>query len=576
MVLPLGCRGDVSDPRGNDNPTAPLKPGEAAPLIFSCDSSAQPDELALPRLSRMELQHTLQFAIVMAAPDDATAIWNGISSTFARYPDDRRTAAPGDLKGGYGRADQSIQQLQVDAIYATGNAIAQELTASSARMAAMMGDCATDASATNDRTCLERFIGRWGSRVMRSPLSQADITYYSDIAGSIPVDAAAVADVVAAVLNSPQTLYHVEHGADDTREISPLSAFELAARLSYQFWQAPPDDELWNAAQTGVLLDATAFQGQLDRLVRGQRARRSLDEFVAQWLRLDELPPLDTLNDNPVFRTFAGAELPPGSARDAMIEDVLASAFATVSSNGSVSDFLNDRRSYATDDYLAGIYRVPVWSGTGPAPLFSSGKRAGLLTRAAMLSTGTATTRPIHKGYLVRNAMLCQQVGAPPPNVSIVPPSPTGSQTTRQAVMLRTSSGTCGGCHLTSINPPGFLTESFDALGRERTEERLFDAQGNVFASLPVDTAAAPEVWPGDTRRLSDAVELTRVIDETKLFHSCIARQYFRFSQRRVESLSKDGCLLSSIETAARSGAPMAEVLKSVAVAPTFKSRRFQ
>ena len=34
-------------------------------------------------------------------------------------------------------------------------------------------------------------------------------------------------------------------------------------------------------------------------------------------------------------------------------------------------------------------------------------------------------------------------------------------------------------CHGTSINPLGFATESFDALGRFRSVQALFDASGN-------------------------------------------------------------------------------------------------
>jgi Protein of unknown function (DUF1592)/Protein of unknown function (DUF1588) len=544
--------------------------------LFTCDGSAKPDELALPRLSRAELQHTLKFAVTLANPEDAEEIWNSIAGAFVRFPEDLRTVAPGDLKGGYDRGDQAIQQTQIDAIYDIAITIGQELTATPARMEAMLGGCATDGATDNDRACLEGFIAKWAARIMRAPLDAEELAFYADIAGSKPVDRAAVADVVSTILNAPQTLYRVEHGTDGAKETAPLSSFELAARLSYQFWQAPPDDELWKAAEDRALLDEAGYRTQVERLIRDPELRSALDGFVAQWLRLDELAPLDVLKNDAVFKAFVGAEMPPDSGRAQMIDDVLLSAFAVASGGGSVSDFLNDKHAYAKDGFLASIYGVPVWNGTDPAPLFTSDKRAGLLTRAALLSTGTPTTRPIHKGYVIRNAVLCQQVGTPPPNVNSKPPTPKDLQTTRQAVANLTSTGACAGCHLTRINPPGFLTENFDALGRERTEERVFDAEGKLIGSLPVDTTAAPSVLPSDARQMSSAIELTRAVDESKLFHSCLARHYFRFTQRRVEAQDKDGCLLSEIERKARSGAPMAEVLSSVALAPAFKVRRFQ
>ena len=566
--------GDSSgDPNGA---VPPFVAGEPAPAVFSCSPSAQPDELPLPRLSRTQLEGTLRFAIRLALPNEESTIWAKVSAQFARYPEDRRMPAPGDLKGGYARIDQSIQQTQIDAIYATASAIAQELTASAERIAAMMGECATDASAANDRRCLEQFIGNWGARIMRAPLDAEDIAYYAGDAGNAPVSREAVADVITALLNAPQTLYRVEHGTEDVQPVSALSAFEVAARLTYHFWQTPPDDELWAAAEDGSLLDSTVYGTELDRLVNSTLARSAVDELVAQWLRLEELPPLDALNADPTFKTFAGAQLPPASARQAMIDDVLASMWSTLTSGGTLSNFLNDRHSYAKDDYLAGIYQTTAWDGVSTPPSFPSERRSGLLTRAAMLSTGTAGTRPIHKGYLVRNALLCQQIGAPPPNVNTNPPTPGANLTTRQTVSQLTSGGICGGCHLGIINPPGFITEGFDGLGRERTEEKLFDAQGNVTSSLPVDTSAVPEVQRGDQRAMTDAVQLSQAVDESRLYHSCLARHYFRFALSRFESPEQDGCLLAEIEAAARADKPVMDVLKVVAQSASFKAKRFE
>jgi hypothetical protein len=562
-----GGAGGSSATKGPDAPASPL---------FACDASAQPAELPLPRLSRVELGNTLRFAIQLALPAEADAIWAQVSAQFDRYPVDERTPAPGDLKGGYSRFDQSIQQSQIEAVYRTGTAIAQQLTATPARIGALLGACATDAITTNDRACLEAFVTRWAARVTRQKLSADDVTYYADIAGTTPVAAAAVADVIATVLDAPETLYRIEHGTEDAQPVSALSAFELAARLSYNFWQEPPDDALWAAADDGSLLTAAGYDAQLTRILQSPKLRQSIDEWVTEWLRLEELPPLDTLSADPAFRAFAGAQLPTATARDAMIADVLDSAWAAVASGGSASAFLGDRRSYARDPYLAGLYQVAPWDGSAAAPTFPSPLRSGLLTRAALLATGTTGTRPIHKGYLVRNALLCQQVGAPPPNADTKTPVASGQQTTRQAATAKTSGGVCGACHTAIINPPGFITESFDALGRERTEEKLFDAQGNVVASLPIDTSAVPAVQPGDSRSMSTATELTHAVDTSGLFHSCLGRHYFRFAQARVEDPAQDGCLLSKLESAARSNAPLTDVMKAVARDATFTAKRFQ
>ncbi|HET9932302.1 MAG TPA: DUF1592 domain-containing protein [Polyangiaceae bacterium] len=553
---------------------AGLDSSQPAGPQFTCNSANGSAELPFPRLSRAQLQNTLKFAIRSALPADADRIWNSVSTRFAEYPVDQRTAAPGDLKGGYSRFDQSIQLAQVQAMYGLGIEIARELTSTTARLTSLLGACATDASTANDRACLETFLRRWAARVMRTELSSEDVAFYADIAGTTPVAAVAVADVVAAVLNAPETLYRVEHGTG-TSSPSPLSSFELAARLSFNLWQEPPDDELWAAASNGSLLQASTYESQLARLVSDPKLRRSLDEWVSEWLRLGELPQLDTLKDDPAFAAFAGSDLPTQSTRQAMIDDVLESAWSTTRSGQPASALLADRHAYAKDPILARIYGVTQWDGVGEAPLFPSPNRSGLLTRAALLATGTAGTRPIHKGYLVRNALLCQQLGAPPLNANTEVPVATGQLTTREAVSNRTSPASCTGCH-SIINPAGFITEKFDALGRERDAERLFDARGQLIAALALDTAAAPGVIPGDTRVMRSAPELTEAIDTSRLFHSCVARHYFRFASARVEDTERDGCLLAKLEEVARSGASLKALLQAFAQDPTFKNKRFE
>jgi hypothetical protein len=259
-----------------------------------------------------------------------------------------------------------------------------------------------------------------------------------------------------------------------------------------------------------------------------------------------------------------------------LIEDVLDSAWNMLSSGESASAFLGDPHSYAKDSLSAGIYRVPPWDGGDLPPLIASPNRSGLLTRAALLATGTPGTRPIHKGYLVRNALLCQRVGAPPQDANTEAPVASDQATTRQAATERTSTGVCAACHTTIINPPGFITEGFDALGLERSEEDLFDEQGNLITSLPIETSVVPAVQAGDDRVMSSAPELGSAIDTSGLFHSCLVRHYFRFAQARVEISEHDGCLLSKLETEARANAPLSDVLKTVAQDISFKSKRFE
>src|SRR6202008_5169229 len=90
------------------------------------------------------------------------------------------------------------------------------------------------------------------------------------------------------------------------------------------------------------------------------------------------------------------------------------------------------------------------------------------------------------------------------------PPELGPNMTTRESVEeLTEMPGTvCASCHQTVINPLGFATEGFDALGRFRTAQRLFDAAGAETGTKAVNTSTVPEVVYGDRTQVSTAGQL--------------------------------------------------------------------
>jgi hypothetical protein len=569
-------------PRDNDgSPPAGADGGPpVATPAFRCDPQQTPPELPLRRLGRTQYVNTLDAVINAADPTLANEVRGQISSMLDRYPVDHLGASVDDKHGGYTSADQVVQAQHVDLSYDIATRIGQVLTSDAARIGRVFGACATDANAANDGACLDAFLDRVGERALRRPLTAEDRTFYKNAIGTrtAPED---LADLVALLLTAPQFLYHVEHG--QTAGARPaqwtLDPWELAARLSYHFWQAPPDDALRQAARDGTLATEAGFEQQARRLFDDPRTERALDRFFREYLWLDNLPSLDSRVGDRVFDAFRGDVTPTPAVRNAMIDDVLASARATVRSGDPLLSLFTDRRSYARDATLAGIYRTPVWSGMGAAPMFTETERAGLLTRAAFLSTGTANTRPIIKGVFIRIGLLCDRIPAPPNNAAATPIPTLDMRTTRQVVEALTEApGTpCAGCHTTLINPLGFASENFDALGRVRTQQRFFDEMGRVVGQAPVDTRTVPLVSSTDTRESTDAVSLTRALVESNRLQACFARQYFRFTFGRLEQGDgRDDCALSRLERAAVEGRPLADVLRAVAMDPSFRTRSFQ
>ena len=181
------------------------------------------------------------------------------------------------------------------------------------------------------------------------------------------------------------------------------------------------------------------------------------------------------------------------------------------------------------------------------------------------------------KGVFLRRRMLCDDLAPPPAGVNAMPPELRPDMTTRQAVEQLTEQPDtqCAGCHATQINPLGFAFEGFDALGRVRTEQRLFDSRGNLLGTLTIDTRSVPRVTPDDARESKGAADLMRLMLESEKLEACLARNYFRFVFGRWEDASRDGCVLERLRTRLLDTGRIGEMLKEAALTPEFRQRPF-
>jgi Protein of unknown function (DUF1592)/Protein of unknown function (DUF1588)/Protein of unknown function (DUF1595) len=599
LLACAGCgTGKISDAPsggsgGNGPPSnsAPNNPPTSAGLAFSCDVSAAPASTPLVRLSQGQYTNTVHDIVKFALKGveaDAMSVLNAadVSTAMGSYPPETRATTPTDRFGTYLRMNQEVQDMHIKATYDVAVAVGAELT-QPARMAKVFGTCATDADATNDAACISSFLTTFGAHALRRPLTADEVTFYRGFYGtSNTVDPAAFADLVAGFLTAPQFLYLVEHGDTPVAgkpNIYTLSAYELASRLSYQYTQSMPDDALLAAAADGSLVtNPSVYAAQLDRLLADPRTQGSVDEFFFDYFKLFQndlhnLVSLDARNDDPKFKAFAGANLPSSTLGTAMQNEAIDLArYFTFTAPGSYSDLLTTNLSFAKTPDLAAIYKIPAWDGTSPPPAFPAGQRPGFLTRAAFLTTGMVTTRPIMSGVFIRKFILCDQVPDPPANASNTPID-TSTKSTRQAVEAITQQeGTsCIACHQSLINPLGFATGNFDALGRTRTTEPLFDATGKITAQIPVDTSTIPSITAGDTTKTATAADMIALVNSSAKAHACFARNYFRFTFRRLEDVGTDGCALERMRMNIMNG-NLRDAFRDVALTDEFKSRNFQ
>ena len=553
------------------------------PVTFACEGTPRFETPAMRRLSKRQYENTLRDLVnAVVGADDATVVWEGLRPALAGIPDEVRKQVPEDLHGSYRRLDQDVAQAHVDAWYEIATALGTALTAPS-RLERVVGTCAVDADPANDAACVDDFVRTFGERAFRRPLTEAEFGKQRAFFGTgTGIDPLAMADVIAGMLSAPEFLYLIEHGAEERADrpgVFALDGYELAARLSYHFWETAPDAELLDAARTGALLALEEYERQVDRLFYDSRTRQTLREFVRDWLKLEDLSDLTRNVDQNLYKAFAGDALPGPELRARMIDEVLDLVdHFTWDEPGTLEDILTTNLSFARTSDLADIYGTTVWDGQSEPPALPDGQRPGILSRAALLATGTAMTRPILRGVFIRRTILCDEIPPPPDNAAAKPPELSSTLSTRQVVeaLTETPGTACAACHGTYINPLGFAFEGFDALGRLRDRQPLFDDNGTLVGQATIDTRTIPLIATSEGEMSSGGPrDLIRLMLDSGKPQACLSRHYFRFTFGRWEDLDADGCVLESVRRSLTESGNFAELLRDVVTTDAFRERTF-
>ncbi|HEX7671876.1 MAG TPA: DUF1592 domain-containing protein, partial [Polyangiaceae bacterium] len=396
----------------------------------------------------------------------------------------------------------------------------------------------------------------------------------------------AIRAMIVVTLSSPRFVNHVEidgtavGGKEDLLQLTP---YETASRLSYLFWQTMPDAALFTAAEDGSLATQAGFAEQLDRVFQDSRTRDTLWQFWNEWFRLEKFTGFETTR--PGFQSLAaGAPIgQPGhdyyADMTAEIRD-LTEAF-TFGASHTVADLLTTDVSVTRSADLAGLYGVTPWAGSGDYPVLPAGTRTGILQRSALLVSNLELTNPFHRGALVRRNVLCDPLPQPDPNSlppgSLDPPPVTAAQTTRQRYQAKIEGkNLCLGCH-TQFADIGYVLESFDALGRYRAVERVYDEQtGKELAQLPIDTNGIVHVTPDDQRPVASAAELNQRLVESQKVEACMATKYFSFATRRIaEESSLDMCAVQDLGQLLKdSSVGLGGAFRRVALGSVFSRRK--
>ena len=408
-----------------------------------------------------------------------------------------------------------------------------------------------------ERACVVDFIQDFAPKAWRRPLTAEELTRFEtlyDTISSMYGEFEGIRGIIEAALQSPHFLYRLEYGVDSDEAVIKLSDYEMASRLSYFFWNSPPDEELLRAAAAGELTTDAGIEAQASRMVEDARSRDALNRAVLELLGVADF---DTFNKG---STELDAEL-----RVAMLDDTYAFVDHVLWEDDGRLDTLLTANYAFVNDRTAELYGLEApGSGVSVRVDLDDNQRIGLLTQPALLARYGYGDVPIHRGLFLRETFFCNRP-APPPDELVDPPDTYEGQAQREKSQDRLDHNGCGGCHR-MMDPMGLVYDPFDDLGRFREQ----DEHGNVLSS----NGAILATFNTDTE-LDGPRMLAEAFAESDEVHGCFSQQWVRYALGRNLIAQQDACTLSVLEEAmGEGGATVQELFVAITRTDAFRYRR--
>ncbi len=316
----------------------------------------------------------------------------------------------------------------------------------------------------------------------------------------------ALKDTLAVVLSSPMFLYHSE--PSDQYTPRQLTDRELANRLAYFLWGAPPDRELEKLADAGELQSDEAILQQVARMLDDPRSTDFVDALTYQWLGLERLDFFQVNMDrHPRF---------DNSTRMEACREIYEMVEYLVKTDGKLTDLLSC--DYAViNGVLANYYGIEEVHGDDfrPVPLPENSPRGGLLGMAAvhLMGSNGDTSNPVERGAWVLRKLLHDPPPPAPANVPQLARLAGKPLTTEQRLTAHQEEPQCASCHR-KIDPIGFGLENFDAVGAWRVNDsyQAMDDNGKPVADGKITWKIDPAGKLHQGPSFANFMELRKVI----------------------------------------------------------------
>jgi hypothetical protein len=417
----------------------------------------------------------------------------------------------------------------------------------------------------DERPCARTIVTRLGGDAYRRPLTAKEIDglmqFYDKGAAKGGFEAG-VTTAVEAILASPYFIFRIERQPASVKPgaIYRVSDLDLASRLSFFLWGAPPDRELLSLATRNELSLPGALEKQVRRMLADPRSDALGLRFAAQWLRLQDI---DKVHPDPNFYPNFDDNIAA-----LMRKETELFFNSLVREDRSLLDLYRADFTFV-NDRLARHYGFPNVAGNDFRKVqYPDDTRRGVLGQGSILvQTSYANrTSPVLRGKWVMEVLMGTPPPPPPMDGSVPPLEDTAEAkngkilTTRERLELHRKNPTCNSCHR-FMDPIGLALDNFDvtAKWRQRENGSPLDTRGDFYDGTPVSTPAELSA-----ALLKRPVPLVRTFTENLLAYA-LGRRAEYYDQPTIRAI---------VKTAQANDYKMSSFILGVVTSDAFRMKR--
>lgn len=544
----FGCTGMVTGSDGNSSSPSGAAAGSsvgsggggvAAGGAGSLGPGVDPGNVLIHRLNTAEYNNTVA-DVLGTTQQPGTPLWAS-----------EETADFNNIA-----AVENVDDKQFQRYYDAAGIVAKDVFTNAALKARVV-TCET----ADDTACVRSVIAATGLKLFRRPLSDDEVTTYQKVYQALRAAAKSHDDslqqTLVALLTSAEFLFRIERDPNPaSADVHPLSAYELATRLSYFLWQSAPDDALLKLAADGTLSADSTLTAQIGRLSTDPKFERFTRSFVGQWLGIRNVATHGV--DSTVFPNWTPAV---GSA---MAEEAYSFFDEFAKGTRPWTEFITADVNYVNQD-LAPLYGMTA-AGTALQRVENTGdQRRGFLGMGSFLALSSYEyrTAPTLRGRWILLNLLCSPPPPPPAGVPALDAmgdtDTAAQQNVRQRLEAHRANVVCASCHK-NLDPYGLALENFDAIGQYR-------------ASYPGGSAIDASTQLGDGTQFSGLSGLVDYVSKQPKLMSCVENELFTYGLGR-EPTTADAPYLAQIQQAWLADAPtLPHLIEKLILADTFRKR---